>query len=149
MKSIRQAAILELIEKNNIETQSQLIEELEKAGISSTQATVSRDIKELHIIKELTPDGSYRYAILHRKERQNHTARLQAIFRECVTSCVCAQNIVVIKTLPGLAQAACSAIDSMNIESLAGTLGGDDTAFLCMYTAEEAREFTEEIKGML
>ena len=88
MKSIRQAAILELIEKNNIETQSQLIEELEKAGISSTQATVSRDIKELHIIKELTPDGSYRYAILHRKERQNHTARLQAIFRECVTSCV-------------------------------------------------------------
>lgn len=149
MKSIRQAAILELIEKNNIETQSQLIEELEKAGISSTQATVSRDIKELHIIKELAPDGSYRYAILHKKERQNHTARLQAIFRECVTSCVCAQNIVVIKTLPGLAQAACSAIDSMNIESLAGTLGGDDTAFLCMYTAEEAREFTEEIKGML
>ena len=149
MKSIRQAAILELIEKNNIETQSQLIEELEKAGISSTQATVSRDIKELHIIKELAPDGSYRYAILHKKERQNHTARLQAIFRACVTSCVCAQNIVVIKTLPGLAQAACSAIDSMNIESLAGTLGGDDTAFLCMYTAEEAREFTEEIKGML
>ena len=75
--------------------------------------------------------------------------RLQAIFRECVTSCVCAQNIVVIKTLPGLAQAACSAIDSMNIESLAGTLGGDDTAFLCMYSAEESKEFTEEIREML
>ncbi|MBR6950678.1 MAG: arginine repressor [Oscillospiraceae bacterium] len=149
MKSIRQAAILELIEKQSIETQGQLIEALRGAGIVSTQATVSRDIKELHIIKELAPDGSYRYAVLHKKEKQNHSLRLQAIFRECVTSCVCAQNIVVIKTLPGLAQAACSAIDSMNIESLAGTLGGDDTAFLCMYSAEEAREFTEEIREML
>ena len=68
MKSIRQAAILELIEKQSIETQGQLIEALRSAGIVSTQATVSRDIKELHIIKELAPDGSYRYAVLHKKE---------------------------------------------------------------------------------
>ncbi|MCQ2451958.1 MAG: arginine repressor [Oscillospiraceae bacterium] len=149
MKNIRQSAILELIANHPIETQGQLIEALANVGIISTQATVSRDIRELHIYKELTPDGTYRYAASPKKQKQNHSARLQAIFRECVTSCVCAQNIIVIKTLPGLAQAACSAIDSMEIDSLAGTLGGDDTAFLCMYTSEKAKEFSEEIKSML
>jgi len=149
MKNIRQSAILELIANHPIETQGQLIEALAAIGINSTQATVSRDIRELHIYKELTPDGIYRYASSPKKQKQNHSARLQAIFRECVTSCVCAQNIIVIKTLPGLAQAACSAIDSMEIDSLAGTLGGDDTAFLCMFSTEKAMEFSEEIKSML
>lgn len=149
MKNVRQNAIIEIILANDIETQNQLIDALADAGINSTQATVSRDIKELHIIKELSPQGKYRYAPAHKKDMQNHTARLKAIFRECLTSCVCAQNIIVIKTLPGLAQAACSAIDGMNIDSIAGTLGGDDTAFLCMYTTEDAREFCEEIKSML
>ncbi len=149
MKNVRQNAIIEIILANDIETQNQLIDALANAGINSTQATVSRDIKELHIIKELSPEGKYRYAPAHKKDMQNHTARLKAIFRESLTSCVCAQNIIVIKTLPGLAQAACSAIDGMNIDSIAGTLGGDDTAFLCMYTSEDAREFCEEIKSML
>jgi transcriptional regulator of arginine metabolism len=149
MKNVRQNAIIEIILANDIETQNQLIEALADAGINSTQATVSRDIKELHIIKELSPEGKYRYAPAHKKDMQNHTARLKAIFRESITSCVCAQNIIVIKTLPGLAQAACSAIDGMNIGSIAGTLGGDDTAFLCMYTSEDAKEFCEEIKSML
>ena len=149
MKSIRQTAILELIEKQDIEIQGQLIEALRGAGIVSTQATVSRDIKELHIIKELTPDGSYRYAVLHKREKQNHSMRLQAIFRECVTSCVCAQNIVVIRTLPGLANAAASALDHMEIQDLVGTLAGDDTAFLAMCNVNSALVFAREIEAML
>jgi len=149
MKNTRQAAILEIISAKYVETQAQLIDELTKKGIVSTQATISRDIKELHIIKEMNSDGTYHYATSRKKDGPNHLARLQAIFRECVTSCVCAQNIIVLKTLPGLAQAACSAVDSMNIDSLAGTLGGDDTAFLCMFTSEKAKEFCEQIRAML
>lgn len=149
MKNVRQTAIIELIAANDIETQNQLIDALAEAGINSTQATVSRDIKELHIIKELSPEGKYRYAIARTKELHNHSARLKAIFRESVTSCVCAQNIIVIKTLPGLASAACSAIDGMNIDTIAGTLAGDDTAFLCMFTNDDAMTFCEEIKSMM
>ncbi|MBQ9858570.1 MAG: arginine repressor [Oscillospiraceae bacterium] len=149
MKNARQNTIIELILANDIETQNQLIEALAAAGINSTQATVSRDIKELHIIKELSPEGKYRYAPAHKKELQNHSTRLKAIFRESVTSCVCAQNMIIIKTLPGLASAACSAIDGMNIASIAGTLAGDDTAFLCMFTNEDAKTFCEEIKSMM
>ena len=149
MKNARQNTIIELILANDIETQNQLIEALAAAGINSTQATVSRDIKELHIIKELSPEGKYRYAPAHKKELQNHSTRLKAIFRQSVTSCVCAQNMIIIKTLPGLASAACSAIDGMNIDSIAGTLAGDDTAFLCMFTNEDAKTFCEEIKSMM
>ena len=149
MKNARQNTIIELILANDIETQNQLIEALAAEGINSTQATVSRDIKELHIIKELSPEGKYRYAPAHKKELQNHSTRLKAIFRESVTSCVCAQNMIIIKTLPGLASAACSAIDGMNIDSIAGTLAGDDTAFLCMFTNEDAKTFCEEIKSMM
>ena len=149
MKNARQNTIIELILANDIETQNQLIEALAAAGINSTQATVSRDIKELHIIKELSPEGKYRYAPAHKKELQNHSTRLKAIFRESVTSCVCAQNMIIIKTLPGLASAACSAIDGMNIDTIAGTLAGDDTAFLCMFTNEDAKTFCEEIKSMM
>ena len=91
----------------------------------------------------------YRYAPAHKKELQNHSARLKAIFRESLTSCVCAQNIIVIKTLPGLASAACSAIDGMGISTVAGTLGGDDTGFICMFTNEDALQLCEEIKSMM
>lgn len=149
MKNVRQNAIIEIILTNDIETQNQLIDALNAIGMHSTQATVSRDIKELHIIKELSPEGKYRYALAHKKEAQNNALRLKSIFRESVISCVAAQNIIVLKTLPGLASAACGAIDSMNIEDIAGTLGGDDTAFVCMYTVEAAKTFCEEIKSML
>jgi transcriptional regulator of arginine metabolism len=149
MKSLRQKAILEIIASQNIETQNQLIEALAHAGINSTQATVSRDIKELHLVKELTVDGVYRYAVIQKRENHDYLGRLKMIFKESVTSFVCAQNIVVIKTLPGLASAACSAIDSMHIEELAGTLAGDDTAFLAMMSNTAAEDFCKEIEGML
>lgn len=144
MKEHRQQKILDIISSQDIDTQNQLIEELKKVGVHSTQATVSRDIKELRLIKELTPKGIYRYAVPS-VDASDHTEKLRTIFRECVTSYVCAQNIVVIKTLPGLAPAACSALDKMNIDDLAGTLAGDDTAFLAMRNNESAERLCSEI----
>ena len=149
MKQERQEAILKAIAATDIETQNHLIEELAKNGIVSTQATVSRDIKELGLIKELTPRGAYRYVAGGKPESHNRAVRLKAIFKESVSSYACAQNIVVIKTLPGLAPAACSAIDSMGIGSLIGSIAGDDTGFLAMSDAETAISFCKEIELML
>lgn len=148
MKDSRQKIILEIIKNNDIETQNQLIEALQNAGVQSTQATISRDIKDLRLVKELTPRGTYRYSV-NSETVSNHSERLRNILRECVTSFICAQNIVVVKTLPGLASAACSAIDKMDVKNLAGTLAGDDTAFIAMLDNESAREFCREIKYYL
>ncbi len=145
MKNTRQKQILELIASKDVETQNQLIEELRLLGIRCTQATVSRDIRELGLRKELAPSGAYRYAAPG-PEGEDHMAKLRTIFRECVTSYRCAQNIVVLRTLPGLAPAACSAVDKMNIQDLAGSLAGDDTAFLAMTDCESAKRLCEEIR---
>jgi len=149
MKKERQSAILKVIAMTDVETQNQLILELANVGIESTQATVSRDIKELHLVKELTSLGSYRYVASGRPESLNHSARLKAIFKESVTSYANAQNIVVIKTLPGLAPAACSVIDSMGFKNLLGTIAGDDTGFLAMSDVSSAERFCKEIEEML
>lgn len=149
MKSSRQELILKIIEENEIENQSQLIEALKERGFVSTQATVSRDIRELRLVKELTPDGGYRYVAPMKNEILNYSHKLKTILRECLTSFDSAQNIVVIKTLPGLASAACSAIDGMEIKDLVGTLAGDDTAFLAMRNTESAKAFCEEIHAIL
>ncbi|MEL4106197.1 arginine repressor [Oscillospiraceae bacterium CM] len=149
MKNKRQNAILKIIASQDIETQNQLIEALGEAGVESTQATVSRDIKELHLVKELTAQGRYHYVIGQKQDLQNYASRLKSIFKECVTSFVSAQNIVVIKTLPGLAPAACSTIDAMNIKNLAGSIAGDDTAFLAMSDNAAAERFCQEIQDML
>jgi len=149
MKKERQKAVLKVIASTDVETQNQLIEELEKVGIESTQATVSRDIKELHLIKELTSRGTYRYAVSDRPDSQNNTMRLKAIFKESVISYANAQNIVVIKTLPGLASAACSTIDSMGIRNIVGSIAGDDTGFIAMNDISSAEKFCKEIEDML
>ncbi len=149
MKNERQLKILEIIEKNDIETQSQLIEALSRHGFESTQATVSRDMRELRLVKELTKTGSYRYAASAENADHNYSERLKTIFRESVTSFASAQNLVVIKTLPGLANAAGSAIDSMNISHLVGSLAGDDTLFLAMEDNAAAKQFCNEIQAML
>jgi transcriptional regulator of arginine metabolism len=149
MKKERQSAILSIIASTDVETQNDLIVELAKAGIMSTQATVSRDIKELHLVKQLTPRGEYRYVASGKPEVLNHTARLKSIFKESVTSYANAQNIVVIKTLPGLAPAACYTIDAMGIKSLVGTVAGEDTGFLAMSDVEAAVLFCKEIEDML
>jgi transcriptional regulator of arginine metabolism len=149
MKKERQRTILRIIASTDVETQNQMIVELAKFDIESTQATVSRDIKELHLIKELTPRGGYKYAVSDRPELLNHSLRLKSIFRESVTSYDNAQNIVVIKTLPGLAPAACGAIDAMGIANMLGSIAGDDTGFLAMTDNAAAEQFCKEIEVML
>ena len=149
MKSSRQEMILEIIEKEPIETQNQLMEALARVGVKSTQATLSRDIRDLHLVKELTPDGSYRYAAGSKDGVFDHNSRLKKIFRESVVDYAVAQNIIVIKTLPGLANAACSTLDGMNIPHLVGSIAGDDTAFLAMKDNTAAEHFCSEIEKML
>lgn len=149
MKSKRQQEILRIIEERDVETQDQLLSELKACGISSTQATISRDIKELHLIKELTGYGTYRYVVSERKASLNVAGRLRTIFKESITAFDVAQNIVVLKTMPGLGMAACAAIDGMEISDLVGSLAGDDTAILIMRTNEAAQEFCSEIHKML
>jgi transcriptional regulator of arginine metabolism len=148
MKSGRQSAILSIIAERDIETQYQLLQALEERGVKSTQATLSRDIKELRLIKELGPSGSYRYTVA-KQDSDDFDERLRKILKESVLSYDVAQNLVVIKTLPGLGQGACSAIDSMKIKGLVGSLAGDDTLFLAMRDNASAEAFYDEIKVLV
>lgn len=147
MKSVRQNVILEIISTQEIETQNQLMQALNERGISSTQATLSRDIKELRLVKELS-GGRYRYSVPSQTSSPEHSERLRKIFREGVISCDTAMNLIILKTLPGLAQAASSAMDSMDIPALVGTVAGDDTVFLAMRDVKSAEAFCEEVRKL-
>ena len=149
MKTQRQAKIMEIIASQNIETQEQLLGALQQNGYQSTQATISRDIKELRIVKELTPMGSYRYTAATAEKTGTFSSRLNTIFRECVIHYDYAQNLVVIKTMPGLANAAGAAVDAMNMSVILGTLAGDDTVFIVMRDTSAAAAFCAEIKKLL
>lgn len=149
MKTQRQAKIMEIITTQDIETQEQLLQALQDAGFNSTQATISRDIKELRIVKELTSFGTYRYTTSAKDGAHTFSTRLNTIFRECITGFDYAQNIIVIKTMPGLAGAAASAIDGMNMSVVVGTLAGDDTVMIVMRDNNAAAAFCGEIKNLL
>ena len=140
---------MEIISTTNVETQEQLLSALESAGFVATQATISRDIKELRIVKELTSFGTYRYTAAAREVPAGFSGRLNTIFRECVTNFDYAQNMVVIHTLPGLANAAASALDAMKMSVVVGTIAGDDTVFIVMRDTNAAAAFCGEIKGLL
>ena len=113
MKNQRQEYLLQIIAEETVETQEQLLERLQERGIRSTQATISRDIKELHLIKEPVGQGRYRYAVSAHRTKLNFADRLRTIFREGVLSVDYAQNLVVIKTMPGLANGAAAALDGI------------------------------------
>ena len=149
MKANRQAKIMEIISNMNVETQEQLLEKLQEAGFTSTQATISRDIKELRIVKELTSFGTYRYTTAAKEMPASFSGRMNTIFRECVTDFDYAQNIIVIHTLPGLANAAASALDAMNMSVVLGTLAGDDTVMVVMRDTNSAAAFCGEIKSLM
>ncbi len=149
MKSQRQAKILEIITLQDVHTQEQLLETLQNAGILCTQATVSRDIKELRIVKELTQSGTYRYVMPVQEVSSGFSSRLYSIFRECVIRFDYAQNVVVIHTLPGLASAAASAVDAMKMESVLGTVGGTDTVMIILRDTESAAAFCGELSEIL
>lgn len=140
---------MELITNQNVETQEQLLELLSLEGFRATQATISRDIKELRIVKELTNLGTYRYSAATSEVTGSFSARLNTIFRECVTGFDYAQNIIVIRTLPGLASAAGSAIDAMNMSMVVGSLAGDDTVMIVMRDSNSAAAFCGEIRNLI
>ncbi len=149
MKTDRQTEILRIIDEVDVETQDQLLSELKARGVTSTQATISRDIKELHLIKELSSNGTYKYVVSGRQASMNVAGRLRTIFKEGVISYESAQNIVVVKTMPGLASAAGAAIDASDHSGVVGSLAGDDTVILIMRDTDHAISFCEEIRVML
>ncbi len=149
MKAQRQAKIVEIISNANVETQEQLLQALTDQGFSSTQATISRDIKELRIVKELTSLGTYRYCVPEKDAPPALSDRLNNIFRECVISVDYAENLVVIHTLPGMANAAASALDAMRSGAVLGTLAGDDTVVVVMREGHAAAAFSGEIKAVI
>ena len=149
MKNARQAEIMNIIQNTRVETQEQLLEELRARGFTATQATISRDIKELRMVKELTGKGGYRYTLSDRKSPVSTDTRLRNIFKEGVVSADVAQNIVVVRTMPGLASAACSALDGMEIPGMVGSLAGDDTGILIMRDNDAAERFNQEVHKLL
>lgn len=149
MKINRQELILSLIQQRDIETQEQLLLLLEEKGIHTTQATISRDIKQLRIIKELAPSGNYRYRASTKPVEHAFNAKLNLIFKQCVTSLDFAQNLIVIKTMPGLASAACAALDKASFPEVIGTLAGDDTCFVVVRDAQAAAGICAEIKEQI
>ena len=148
MKRQRHRMILEIVENQAIETQEALSEALRKYGFDVTQATVSRDIKELRLFKVMGDDGVYRYAVAERSE-QGLTERLRRVFAETVQSVDYACNQIVIKTLPGGAHAAAEMVDTMRWKEVVGTLAGDNTILVILRTVEDAPEVVERFKGMM
>lgn len=140
---------MEIISNRNVETQEQLLELLQQEGFRCTQATISRDIKELRIVKELDNLGDYRYTAASGDTGTTFSARLNTIFRECVTGVDYAQNLIIIRTLPGLASAAGSAIDAMGMNKVVGSLAGDDTVMVVMRDNNAAAAFCGEIKSLI
>ena len=143
-KNPRQNRILHIVRNQNISTQEELVEALKKEGLEVTQATVSRDIKELGIIKVATATGEQKYIPMN-KSGEGASGRLMKVFTEAITSLEIANNFIIAKTRPGMAQAAAAALDSMHLEELLASLAGDDTIFI----ATKNEEIAEKLQGKL
>ena len=149
MKNNRQLKILEIINNTNVETQEELLSLLRHEGFSTTQATISRDIKELHLHKTPLANGSYKYAISNSSATNaDERMKYRNVLREVLASAVAAGNIGVIKTLSGTANAAAAALESMGYTELIGTLAGDDT-LLCIFPTDRAAfDFCSKINSL-
>lgn len=147
-KYTRQRKILELIENKEIETQEELSDELENSGINITQATISRDIKELGLVKVITNKGRYKYAAIE-EDKAGTKERLMQIFRSSIINFEVAGPILVIKTLPGSAQICALAIDSFDIKGVVGTIAGYDTIFTAINSEKEVDKVIERLKNLL
>lgn len=148
MKIQRHAKILEIINTKDVDTQEELADELKKSGMDVTQATVSRDIKELKLIKVLSEKGTYKYATISQNEGFLSN-KLVNVFSNTVINVENVQNFVVVKTLSGSGSAAAEAIDSMNFEGIVGTIAGDNTIFILTMNEEKAQEIVKKLKKML
>ena len=148
MKNARQTAILSIIEQYDVETQEELAGRLKEMGIVVTQATVSRDIKELRLLKVLSGSGGYKYATADKAEH-GLSERFVRMFRDSVLSIDFAGNIVVVKTLAGSANAAAEAIDSMRLPEILGTMAGDNTILVIVHNDAEAAQIVKRFHDML
>ncbi|MCG8502642.1 MAG: arginine repressor [Firmicutes bacterium] len=148
MKYERHSKILEIIERYVVETQEELAEKLKEGGFDVTQATVSRDIKELRLTKVLTENGKYKYASINGNNAST-AGKLRTIFSESIVHIDYAVNIIVIKTLAGMAQAAASTIDAMNLPEILGTIAGDDTFMVILRSEQDAKDLTTKFRKMI
>lgn len=147
MKNARHTKILEIIETEPIDKQEELLRQLQKNGFNVTQATVSRDIRELRLVKTATGDGTFRYVSSISKEKLAHQPnRFETIFREAVLRCDYAGNFVMVKCFTGMANAACELFDSMVWSNVVGTLAGDDTFLILTRTEQDAKVLTEKLQ---
>ena len=144
MKSKRQNKILTIISQFEVETQEDLVRRLNESGYKVTQATVSRDIKELHLIKVQSPGGIYKYAVNSKDDKSDNNIRMR-IFKDTVKTIDVAENLVVIKTLTGSANAAGEVIDSINNDQVLGCIAGDNTIFVAVRTTEGAENLAETL----
>ena len=148
MKSNRQKKILEIINRYHIETQDDLIDRLLVEGFSVTQATVSRDIRELQLSKVLTAKGSYRY-VAPKKEEMVTGMKINAALVDSILNVDYAQNLVVVHTFPGLAQAVAAGIDNLALAEVLGCVAGDDTIFVATRNELSAKHFSDRIRVMM
>ncbi len=148
MKAMRHAMILQLIDGMEIDTQEMLADQLLARGVSVTQATISRDIKELRLVKVLTDHGTYKYSTADRVEK-NVSDRMIRLFSESVVSLTEAENLIVIKTLPASAGIACEAIDGLSWSEIAGTLAGENSIFVAVKTKEQVPAVMNRFRAMM
>lgn len=148
MKSVRQVAILDIIEKQDVETQEELAEALRARGIKVTQATVSRDIKELRLLKVLAPNGAYKYATADKAEN-GLNERFIRMLAESLLSVTASNNLIVVKTLAGSANVAAEALDSLHWPEILGSLAGDNTILLIIRSNEEVPGVIARIQDMM
>lgn len=147
MKQTRQKTLIDIVNQFDIETQEELMDILRSRGYDTTQATISRDIKELKIIKVATDYNSYKYAVSPQDDVRI-TVKYRNIIKETVMNIDFAGNLIVLKTYPGMAQAAAAAIDSMEFNEILGTIAGDDTIFIATYSSEHSRMFLEKFNTL-
>ena len=148
MKSERQNAILDLIARQEIETQEDMINALRALGYDVTQATVSRDIRELKLTKMLTAGGSYRY-VRHQTSHHTGNVKLNHAVVDSITAVDYSANIIVLKTYPGLGMAVASGVDALNMEDVLGCIGGDDTIMIVTRGEQASAEISEKIKELI
>ncbi len=148
MKYKRHNEIIKIVNSYNIETQDELIEKLKDRGYDVTQATVSRDIRELKLTKVAAGHNAYKYAV-PTHDSQIYSSKYQYIVRETIISVESACNMIVLKTLAGMAQAAAAAIDALGWNEIVGSIAGDDTIFIVMRTPEKAEEYTQNFRNIL
>ena len=149
MKNRRHKVIREIIENQNIETQFQLTDELKKYGFQVTQATISRDIKELGLIKVVSGENSFRYSLPTGVVVGNNFDRSKRMFRDNVLKVVQSDNIIVVKTLPGIASGVASCLDGLGWSEILGSVAGDDTIFVLVKSKEDAVEITGRLQAFL